>query len=67
MLSTSEWAQENFCDCDLGDKRRVDRLIDVAQQVVSNPSGSLPEQFPEWSELSAEVKEPIIKEMRKFL
>lgn len=53
MLSTLEWAQQNFCDCELGDKRRVKRLINVAEQVVTNPSGSLPEQFPEWSELSA--------------
>ena len=32
MQSVTEWAQENFGGCDLGDKRRTRRLVQVAEE-----------------------------------
>ncbi len=53
MQSVTEWAQLNFGDCDLGDKRRTQRLVQVAEQVASNPSASLPNQIELWSDLKS--------------
>lgn len=53
MQSVSEWAQLNFGGCDLGDKRRVARLVNVAEQMGNNPSASLPNQIEVWSDLKA--------------
>lgn len=49
----SDWAQRNFGACDLGDKRRNRRLIEIAEQMSTNPSASLPVQLPKWSDLKA--------------
>lgn len=51
MQSVNEWAQVNFGACELGDKRRTDRLVRVAEQVASNPSASLPNQTETWGDL----------------
>lgn len=48
-----DWAQRNFGQCDLGDKRRNRRLIQVAEKISNNPSASLPVQLPLWSDLKA--------------
>ena len=53
MQSVTEWAQLNFGGCDLGDKRRTKRLVEVAEQIGSNPSASLPNQMELWSDLKA--------------
>lgn len=53
MQSVSEWAQQNFGECELGDKRRTKRLVMLAEQMGNNPSGSLPNQIPEWADLKA--------------
>lgn len=37
---TREWAESVFGGCDLGDQRRVDRLIDYAARQAVEPSGS---------------------------
>lgn len=49
----SDWAQRNFGECTLGDKRRTGRLIQIAEQMSANPSASLPGQLPKWSDLKA--------------
>ena len=36
--------REQFGQCDLKDKRRTQRLVQVAASALSHPSGSLPEQ-----------------------
>jgi hypothetical protein len=51
--SISDWAQRNFGGCDLGDKRRNRRLIQISEQMSANPSASLPVQLPKWSDLKA--------------
>lgn len=53
MQSVSEWAQLNFGSCDLGDKRRTNRLVKVAEEIANNPSASLPSQIERWSDLKA--------------
>ena len=49
--STTQWAKDNFRSCQLGDKRRNDRLIQVAGQVANHPAASLPGQTETWSDL----------------
>ena len=53
MQSVTQWAQLNFGDCDLGDKRRTKRLVQVAEQIANNPSASLPNQIELWGDLKA--------------
>lgn len=53
MHAHLEWAQMNFGDCQLGDKRRTKRLTQVAADVASNPSASFPDQMKTWSDLKA--------------
>jgi hypothetical protein len=53
MQSTSEWARLNFGSCELGDKRRTKRLVQVAEQVANHPSASLPGQVERWGDLKA--------------
>lgn len=40
-----EWAEEQFGSADLGDERRVRRLVTMASAVASHPGGSLPQWF----------------------
>jgi hypothetical protein len=53
MQSTAEWAQLNFGSCELGDKRRTKRLVQVAEEIANNPSASLPGQIERWGDLKA--------------
>lgn len=53
MSSTDQWAQLNFGTCELGDKRRTDRMVQVAAEVANNPSASLPNQIEKWGDLKA--------------
>jgi len=39
------WAQANFADARLGDRRRTRRLVDSAAQLARSPEGSLPAHF----------------------
>jgi len=52
-LDTNTWAQQQFSRCQLGDRRRTRRLVRLAEQVVSHPSGSFPEQTETWADLKA--------------
>ena len=53
MQTVTNWALLNFGDCELGDKRRTKRLVQVAEQVGNNPSASLPNQIEHWGDLKA--------------
>jgi hypothetical protein len=53
MHAHHEWAVMNFGNCQLGDKRRSQRLVRVAADVANNPSASLPDQMATWSDLKA--------------
>lgn len=50
-LDSQSWATEQFAACELGDKRRTKRLIQIAQRVADNPAASFCEQHPSWSDL----------------
>jgi hypothetical protein len=47
------WAEEQFGQCDLKDKRRTQRLVRVAASTLCHPSGSLPEQTTDAADLKA--------------
>ena len=53
MESITGWAQLNFAGCELGDKRRTNRLVQVAEEIASHPSASLPSQIEHWGDLKA--------------
>ena len=53
MSIANEWAMDNFSQCDLGDKRRTARLVTLASSFLSHPSGSFPDQLPQWKDLKA--------------
>ena len=40
IKDTKEWAEQTFGSCDLGDKRRVTRLVDYACRQAEDPEGS---------------------------
>ena len=47
---TKDWAQETFGDADLGDRRRVDRLIKLAQRAAKAPHGRISRVFRDTKE-----------------
>jgi hypothetical protein len=53
VFDTNDWAQQQFSCCQLGDQRRTRRLVRLAEQVVSHPSGGFPEQTETWADLKA--------------
>jgi len=52
-MDARDWAEEQFGQCDLKDKRRTDRLVKLAAGVLCRPSGSLPEQTTDMADLKA--------------
>ena len=48
-----QWAATQFGEANLGDKRRTNRLLHLAKQVVGNPSGSFPNITECWADLKA--------------
>ncbi len=40
-VDTNAWAVETFGKCQLGDKRRTKRLVNMAQRIIDNPSGGI--------------------------
>jgi hypothetical protein len=52
-VDLTAWAEEQFGKCDLGDKRRTERLCRVAAAVAADPSGSFPQQMDGWGDLKA--------------
>ena len=47
------WAEENFGACELGDKRRTKRLVQIASRQAERPDGSTPDQTESWGECKA--------------
>jgi transposase-like protein/transposase Tn5 family protein len=52
-LDVTQWAEEQFGACQLGDVRRSRRAVNVATQFAASPDASTPEQIEGWSELKA--------------
>ena len=42
-----EWAQKHFGDVEMGDVRRVDRVVAIAQAMAREPGASIPQMFEE--------------------
>ena len=53
LLPPGQWAQCEFGFAQLGDKRRHQRLVDIAEHLAASPGGTLPQAFPDWAELKA--------------
>jgi hypothetical protein len=52
-LDVNRWAEQQFGECDLGDKRRTRRAVEVAAQFAADPSGSTNRQTESWSDCKA--------------
>jgi hypothetical protein len=52
-MDAQTWAEEQFGQCDLKDKRRTRRFVELAKSVLCHPSGSLPEQMADMGDLKA--------------
>ncbi len=53
LLRPAQWAESEFALARLGDQRRTQRLMKIATNLAQSPGGTLPQAFPEWSELKA--------------
>ena len=53
IWSPEEWARTEFGECQLGDRRRMERAVKYAQQVAAQPDGSTPEQTETWADCKA--------------
>jgi len=54
-MDAKTWAEEQFGQCDLNDKRRTRRLVKLAAEVLCHPAGSLPEQTTDMADLKAAI------------
>lgn len=53
MLDNDQWVLQQFGECELGDKRRTERLKKVAGNMLASPEKSLPEQNVDWADVKA--------------
>lgn len=44
-LNASTWAQKNFKNIDIGDKRRIRRVVNIAECMAISPGKSIPQLF----------------------
>jgi len=51
LLLPAQWAQTEFGFAQLGDQRRTQRLVRIAEKLAANPGGTLPQAMPDWAEL----------------
>lgn len=49
----TDFGQTHFGEANLGDKRRTDRLVKVADRIAAHPSGSLPDKMGNPADLAA--------------
>jgi hypothetical protein len=52
-LDVVEWAEQQFGTCDLGDRRRTKRVVQLAAQVAVQPDASTPKQTERWADCKA--------------
>lgn len=53
LRSNSEWIEDQFGNCELGNRLRTERLQKVARAMLNCPEQSLPKQNPAWADLKA--------------
>ena len=49
-LDVNFWAEQQFGQCELGDRRRTRRAVQTAAQFAANPNGSTPKQTESWTD-----------------
>ncbi len=52
-LDVNRWAEEQFGECELGDKRRTRRAVKIGAQFAADPSASTTRQTESWSDCKA--------------
>ena len=52
-LNVSQWAEQQFGTCELGNKRRTKRLVKLASQVATKPDAATPKQTESWADCKA--------------
>lgn len=52
-VNPGSWAESEFGTCELGDRRRTQRLVKVGAQVLARPDGTSPEQTESWADCKA--------------
>jgi hypothetical protein len=52
-LDIAVWAERQFGDCELGDRRRTKRLVKLATQAAAMPDASTPRQTENWGDCKA--------------
>lgn len=52
-LEIRQWAEQQFGDCELGDRRRTKRLTKLAAQAAQMPDASTPKQTEGWADCKA--------------
>lgn len=53
IMDPQQWAEAEFGACELGDRRRNERLIRYAVQAAARPDEGTPDQVEGWAELKA--------------
>lgn len=53
LMAVRDWAAVEFGGAELHDKRRSQRLLEVASGLAADPHGRLPESFGQWGQLKA--------------
>jgi len=53
LLDAEAWATQQFSTCELGDKRRTNRLVQFAVQSVEKPDASTTKQTETWADCKA--------------
>lgn len=51
LRTPAQWAQSQFASARLGDRRRTQRLVEMATCLAQRPTGTLPQAFPAWKDL----------------
>lgn len=53
VLDNQQWIKTQFADCQLGNSKRTERLVKVADTMLAQPDQSLPKQNSQWKDLKA--------------
>ncbi|MEX1223100.1 MAG: IS4 family transposase [Pirellulales bacterium] len=53
LIETAQWAEKNFGECQLGDRRRTKRLVKYAAQAAAGSEASTPGQTESWADCKA--------------
>ena len=56
VLAPDAWGERHFGQVELGDRRRTQRAVRVAEHMARHPAASIPEQAGNWSETKASYR-----------